>query len=243
MLIPFLYPPSSHVQTQHTHPEPVLGASDAEAKDKATAAEKAKKHEKSNPAACETPAVPPKSFTEDMTFLDDKEQALSCVYYEQAVAVAQFTGNAQDRTHVVCARAGKAAARAEPGSAVLDLAELSNPYRADKTERVRRFIGSGVELCVRQRSLYVTRHSRNGVFVKAWDQPARFCLQEYSEDAVRRGSVAGLVGPGGELPLHQEVCLFDFQVRREGWEEERVGGGEKGAGLGEGEIEGKKGTE
>jgi hypothetical protein len=211
-----------HLQACHVRPEPVMGQDSSHSPSRRNTAESVARGRAAAATAAATardasphssPPVPPKSYTEDMTWLDDKAQALSCVYWEHAVAVAQFAVATQESVHVMCARAGKVASRAAPGSALLDLAELDNPFRRSRTERVRRYIGSGVEISVRQRSLYLMRHSRNAVYVKHWAQRAeRFCLP--LREGANEGTVHDEISPQGELPLNKEVCVFDFQVFR-----------------------------
>ena len=198
-----------HVAEAHGALEPVLGQGE-----RAEAAEGSRREAETQPPPGEAPrATQYMSLTEDVAWLDDKARALSCVYWEHAVPVAQFAVAAQESAHVMCARAGKVAARASPGSALLDLAELGNPFRHARTQRVRKFIGSGVEISVRQRSLYLTRHSRNGVFAKHWAQRGeRYCLPLREGDS--EGLVHDDVAADGALPLNKEVCLFDFQVFR-----------------------------
>lgn len=171
-------------------------------------------------------ASTPLSYTEDFMFISrDDDVAMSCVYYERAVAVAQFALT-KAPAYIVCSRADKFVR--ETPVMVIDLAGMDNPYRDERTKNIRHYIGSGVELQVRQRSLYVIRHSRNAIVVKNWSDQSRFSLPEgnhkpavpsaanmaanASKGESKEGSPAVGVNEKGELPYRTEVCLFDFQV-------------------------------
>lgn len=196
----------SHIEENHAQPEEVLGVELATGESSTDG---------------QPTTVVPVSYTEDLSFLSrDDDLALSCVYYERAVAVAQF-GLTKATTFLVCGRMDKFAPSSK--TAVVDLQLINNPYRDIKSINARKYVGSGLELQVRQRSLYATRHSRNAVYVKNWSDRSRFSLNR-GQDGVT-DSTSELVESNGALPFGAEVCLFDFQVGRcfcRGWEANKL---------------------
>ncbi|EDQ91907.1 uncharacterized protein MONBRDRAFT_23172 [Monosiga brevicollis MX1] len=131
-------------------------------------------------------------FHEDLPFFNQRDVVASITYHERDSPLAQFYLN-QPIFNISCFRP------VEDNTTTVSLSDIDNPCRDSRTEKIRRFIGSGLQVSIRRKCLYVTRLSRNPVFLKNYQSPSTV------SDSI-------LLRENGELPDGAEVCLFDYQV-------------------------------
>ncbi|KAL3892185.1 hypothetical protein ACJMK2_004419 [Sinanodonta woodiana] len=82
----------------------------------------------------------------------------------------------------------------------IGLGVLRNQHRDEKTEKIRSYIGKGITLRKdADGNIHATRHGRNEVIVKGYEDPANHCLS------------AEVIMAEGKLPQDKTVKIFDME--------------------------------
>eukprot|EP00055_Hartaetosiga_balthica_P008604 m.32595 g.32595 ORF g.32595 m.32595 type:complete len:1665 (+) comp6393_c0_seq1:108-5102(+) len=80
----------------------------------------------------------------------------------------------------------------------VNLSNVRNSSRSDRTDRIRKHIGSGVLITVHDKSVYITRIGKNPIYINTPIPPHQVPLLKHNR----------------ELPQDVTVCVFDYQMFR-----------------------------